>query len=156
MKVLALALAVFIISAHAQTATQVGAAQGAVRVQINVLQSASENLIPMAFGQDERPINSILGNVNMSIASVTTVLVIGDLLPKMRDPEDAKVVRAQLEFSLAPALQVLDNLLKFTNGYMALLKSPAAVAEATKVRDAMIVIRNQLRSLVNSETADRP
>jgi hypothetical protein len=156
MKMLALALAILTIPAHAQTVTQVSAAQGAIRVQFNVLQSTSENLIPMALGQDERPINSILGNVNMTIANVTTVLVIGDLLPKMRDPEDAKAVRAQLQYSSAAALPVADNLVKFTNGYMALLKSPAAVAEATKTSDSMIAIREQLRSLVTSKTLDRP
>jgi hypothetical protein len=56
-------------------------------------------------------------------------------------------VRAQLQLSLADAIDLATIEVDAMNGYMASLKGAAALAETTKARDEMIAIREALRSI---------
>jgi len=135
--------------ARAQSVAQVRSVVASVRAQDKLLQAAYDNLIAMAIGEDKQAVDGVLDDMNMFRASVGTVVAVGNVLVDMRDPLDANVARAQLQFSLGNVLRALDITVKYTNSYMALMKGPAALAEATKARDAMVASRDQLRSLAN-------
>jgi hypothetical protein len=141
------ALGVFAASAHGQSVPAVNSALETIRTQDNLLGNAYDNLRPMGIGQDQDAVGKILDDVNLFRIDVGIVVAVGNVLVKMRDPEDAKAARVQLQYSLSNALKVADITLNYTNSFMALVKSAAALAEATKARDAMIAIRDQLRSL---------
>jgi hypothetical protein len=134
-------------SAHGQAASQVNDALGAIRAHDNLLHVSYENLQGMAIGEDKDAVNAIGNTVNTFRIGSGTAIAVGNLLPLMRDPEDAKQVRVQLQYSLGVVLQVADISIKIMNSYMALLTGPAALAETTKARDEMIAIREQMRSL---------
>jgi hypothetical protein len=147
MKGLVLTALLVAASAHGQAASQVNDALGAIRAHDNLLQVSYENLQGMAIGEDKDAVNAIGNTVNTFRIGSGNAIAVGNLLPLMRDPEDAKNVRVQLQYSLGVVLQVADISIKFMNSYMALLKGPAALAETTKARDEMIAIREQIRSL---------
>ncbi len=134
-------------AAYSQTAQQVSNAFEAVRAQDNVLQVASENLGGMAIGADATAVGGINHTVMLFMALDGIVIAVGNLLPKMHDTADANHVRIQLHSSLGSVLEMNDVNIKYVNGAMTLLKSPAALAEATKARDAMVAIQGQLRAL---------
>jgi hypothetical protein len=135
--------------AHAQTVAQVSGALSSVRLEDKLLQDTYDNLNAMAIGEEKPVVDSILDELNMFRTSVGIVIAVGNVLVKMRDPEDAKAARVQFQYSLGNVLKQLDVAVKYTNSYMALMKGQAALAEATKARDAMIASREQLRSLAN-------
>jgi len=147
MKGLALAALLVAGSAHGQTVQQVHDALTSISAHTESLGVSFENLQGMAIGQDQRAVESITNTMILFLQSSGVVGAVASLLPKMRDPEDAKQVRLRLQISLGETLHVADVNLKSMNGYMTFVKGPAALAEATKARDAMVAIREQLRSL---------
>jgi hypothetical protein len=147
MKGLALTALLIAASAYGQTVSQVNDALGAIKAHDKLLEVSFGNLRGMTIGQEADVLNSITGMVTLFRVSDGTVIAVGNILPHMRDPEDAKHVRIQLQHSLDAAVQIADVAVNGMNGYMTLLKGPAALAETTKARDEMIAIREQLRSL---------
>jgi hypothetical protein len=136
-----------VMAAHAQSVPAVNSALDTISSQDKVLQAAYENLVPMGIGQDKDAVDSILDSINRFRICVGPAVAVGNVLTKMRDPEDGRAARVQFQYSLVLVLKQADVAVKYTNSYMALLKSPAALAAATKARDAMVMEREQLRSL---------
>ncbi len=147
-KVLALAtLTMFSLSLHAQSVDEVKSAFLGLVVQDKVMQATLENLAPMAIGRDQEAVSLIVSSIAQFREHLDAIYAVGLLLGKMRGPEDAKAAREQLQQSLGVSIKRMDITLQFTNTCLAALKSPAAVAEATKARDAMVASREQLRTL---------
>jgi len=134
-------------SAHGQTVDQVSNALDAIRAHEKLLQVSFDNLQGMTTGQDADVVRSIGNMLTRFRLSDEIAIAVADLLPHMRDTEDAQQARAQLQYSLDTVLQQADLAVKYVNSYMTLLKGAAARAETTKARDEMIMIREQLRSL---------
>lgn len=135
-------------SAYGQTIPQVTDALATIRAHDAALQGAFDNMRGMAMVGPEAEVLTSAGNViNLMREGNTTVIAVANLVHQMRDPDDLRRVRAQLQYSLDGSLQIADLSVQSMNGYLALLKGPATVAEVTKARDEMIAIREALRSL---------
>jgi hypothetical protein len=134
-------------AAHAQTVEQVKSAVAAITAQRMVLYTAIQNLGDMGNGENAPVVSSVTGTAYLFDLAAGTVIAVAVTLPHMRDPDDAKQIRIQLQQNMPPMLNVLDVNLKTMNGYMTLIRSPAVRAETTKVRDAMVVIRQQVQSM---------
>jgi hypothetical protein len=76
-----------------------------------------------------------------------TPMEVGALLHHMRDPEDARYVRAQLQDSLSRSISAQNVIIDSVNGHLVQEHSQAVIAETTKARDLMISIRDELHSL---------
>jgi hypothetical protein len=134
-------------SAYGQTAAEVNTKLDAIRGHYPRLDVAVDNLKGMAIGLDANAVTLIRDAVVTFKMGTETVIAVGNLLPYMRNAEDARKVRVQLQYSLGVALQLDDVYLDVINGYMTQLKGAAALAETTKARDEMNAIRDLLRSL---------
>lgn len=156
MKGLILAIVLGAVPAYGQTVPQVTDALASIRARDNSLNQCYENMLGMADGQDTSVLASAIDFINLMRVSDTGVVAVANLVTHMRDPADLQYVRAQLQYTLGNALFVSDLSVKAINGYMALLKAPAAVAEVTKARDEMIAIREVLRSLKDGSPASAP
>jgi hypothetical protein len=120
---------------------------GLISAQDELLSLSYGNVRGMSIGQDAQILLSVTDTVWAFKLNTQTVTAVGSILPHMRDPEDAKRVRAELQHSLAGAIEVATIEVDAMNGYMTELKGAAALAETTRARDEMIAIREALRSL---------
>jgi hypothetical protein len=147
MKRPALMLLLCVSPAYGQTAAQVTDALASIRTHDQLLTAAFQNLQGMNMGPEGEVLRSASDAINFMRASDDAPIAVANLVRHMRDPADLKEVRAQLQYSLAHAIRFADIAVNSTNGYLALLKGPAAVAELTKARDEMIAIKLAMQSL---------
>jgi hypothetical protein len=152
MKGLALAALLIASAAYGQTVEQIDQAQGAIKVQEKVLATAFGNLQGMAIGQDTEVVGSINNTVNVFRLGYEPLIAVSNLVRHLKDKYDAGLVRIQLQYSLGRSLSLADISVNAMNGYLTMVKAPAALAEATKARDAMVEVREQLRSLKTDGT----
>jgi hypothetical protein len=147
MKGLLLAVLLVAAPAHGQSVAGAREALDAIRAQDKLLESTFNNLRDMGGGTEHDGVSAILDDMNLLRTSVSIATSVGNLLLHMRDERDAVAVRVQLQYSLNTVLQQTEIIVKHVNGVLGLMKQPAIVAEASKVRDAMIAIRKQLLAL---------
>jgi hypothetical protein len=150
MKGLALAALLATAPAHSQTVKQVGSVLDTTRQQNTSLETLTRNLYGMRVGPDNDVITSVLDRPTEFMITDVTPMEVGALL-HMRDPEDARYVRAQLQDSLSRSISAQNVIIDSVNGYLVQEHSQAVIAETTKARDLMISIRDELHSLQVAE-----
>lgn len=143
-------------SAYGQSVSQVTDALATIQAHDALLGAAYENIQGMSTGQEATVLASASDAINGMRLMDGTVIAVANLVRRMRDPGDLKDALAQLQYSLGYALRVAEVSLKSMNGYLTLIKAPAAAAEVTKARDQMIAIREALRSLKNDSATPPP
>jgi hypothetical protein len=147
MKGLALAALLATAPAQSQTVKQVGSVLDTTRQQNTSLETLTRNLYGMRVGPDNDVITSVLERLTEFMITDVTPMEVGALLHHMRDPEDARYVRAQLQDSLSRSISAQNVIIDSVNGYLVQEHSQAVIAETTKARDLMISIRDELHSL---------
>jgi hypothetical protein len=136
-----------VLLAYGQTVQHLSDAQAAIREHDKTLGHIADNLGRMAAGPDEDVIGSIGDTINLFRTSKGTFMPVANLVRHMKDPDDEKKVREQLQYSLEQALTMQDLTIKYMNGYLMYLKGQAAITEARRAQDEMIAIREQTHSL---------
>jgi len=134
-------------SAYGQTVAQVNDALASIRAHDQLLVTALNSIQGMNLGPEGEVLRAATDTINFMRASDDAPIAVANLVRQMRDPADLKAVRTQLRQSLVGAIRFADIAVNSTNGYLALLKGPAAVAEMTRARDEMIAIKLAMLAL---------
>jgi hypothetical protein len=71
---------------------------------------------------------------------------VGVILRHMKSPEDLRFTRTMLAISASKALLAADTDIEIINRAIPKIATPAAAAESTKVRDAIVLTRNLLET----------
>jgi hypothetical protein len=143
-------------SASGQTVQQVNDALATIKAQDDLLRVTSHNLSDMGVGQDKEVVISMGIMINRVRLGESVTVAVATLLPLMRDPEDARRVRAILQSTFVLSLREADSSIDAMNHYLTASAKPTVLAEATKARDEMTAIREQLRSLKTNAAAPKP
>jgi hypothetical protein len=133
--------------ANGQTVTQPGSPMEAMRTQAQHLNDSIRILADMAIGQDRDTVVALMNTIALFSANFRPLNELTTILPDMRDSQDAMRLSIQIVQDVDSALTSVESSIKTMNVAMTFVHSPAVLAEATKARDAMIVIRDQLRAI---------
>jgi hypothetical protein len=154
-KWLALSALLVATTAHGQPVAQANGPIDTMRTQAQHLQDSVHILGDMAIGQDRETVVAILNTAALFLANFRPVSELATILPYMRDQQDAIRVSIQLVMDVDSALQSADSSLKTMNIALTLVHGPAVLAEATKARDSIIAIRDQLRTIKDTVPPSR-
>ena len=102
---------------------------------------AANNLIPMKSFLSDSESDSVTKVINESwllFATAGEIVTVGDIYCKMKTREDQKTAMHYFRGSVRKYGRQVEISLPFINSILPSIKTPAALAEATKVRDKML------------------
>jgi hypothetical protein len=141
-------------TSHAQTDDQVLKAMAAIsaqEVQINTVTSNLSDMLSTLHNGDNAGAEIAAEEGNYLIAKLSAVDSLGPLIGVMQIKADRSQLVAMLHGDAAGTIQAAEVCIKTINKALGLMKSPAAVTEVTKLRDAIIPMRGLLRQLIKSD-----
>jgi hypothetical protein len=121
---------------------------------VKQLDTADRNLGQMesALNNIERDaLNRVLSAKSNFYVAVDEARSIARILVNMTSPEDTRYVRSEFRESIRFVTETTRTDLERVNFYLTQLTTPAVMAEATKIRDLMIEIRDILKSFAVKE-----
>jgi signal recognition particle subunit SEC65 len=142
------------VPAPAQSIADVQHALAALEPRVKQLDTADRNLGQMesALNNIERDaLNRVLSAKSNFYVAVDEARSIARILVNMTSPEDTRYVRSEFRESIRFVTETTRTDLERVNFYLTQLTTPAVMAEATKIRDLMIEIRDILKSFAVKE-----
>lgn len=134
--------------------TNVSDVLGTIKEQMKSFSVSRHNLAEMRdglrrekFTDEERArVRDILSTTNAFMASLDPPLFVGGLVAEMQEPKDADTVRRTFYITADHMVTSADFDLSDVNKHMTGIHNAAALAQAVRVRDAMIAIRDTLKA----------
>jgi hypothetical protein len=146
--------------AGAQTVAAVEQVMVGVSLQTKRLDTALANLseISKSLHGTEGDSAGVVTNAGRQFSgAVGEATPVGVIFRHMKNPEDIRFTRTMLAISASKALLVADSDIEIINRALPQMVTPAAVAESTKVRDAILVSRNLLETFaLTAKSPARP
>ena len=96
-------------------------------------------------------IDTVVSEAEFIQQAVSGTVDIGQLIRELRHDDDADIARGYLRDSAQHSIEEIDNDLELVNACLTAFTTPAALAEATKIRDKMIEAREDLRRLASKD-----
>ena len=135
--------------AGAQTVAAVEHIMVGVSSQTGQLDAALSNLGEISkglHGADADGVGEVMNAGRLFSGAVGEATPVGVILRHMRSPEDVRFARTMLAISASKALLAADSDIEIINRAIPKIATPAAAAESTKVRDAIVLTRNLLQT----------
>jgi hypothetical protein len=135
--------------ARAQTVAVVEHVMVGVSSQTKQLDAALSNLAEISKGlrgADADSVDEVTNAGRQFSGAVGEATPVGVILRHMKSPQDVRFTRAMLAISASKALLVADSDIEIINRAIPKIATPAAAAESTKVRDAILLTRNLLET----------
>jgi len=140
-------------SARAQSATAVEQVMIGVSMQTKRLDTALTNLGQIQkglHGADAGSVDEVANAGRQFTGAVGEATPVGLILRHMKYPDDIRFTRAILAISASKAVLVADTDAEIINRYLPQIATPAAAAESTKIRDAILETRNLLEAFAQT------
>jgi hypothetical protein len=136
-------------SARAQSATAVEQVMIGVSMQTKRLDTALTTLGQIEkglHGTDAGSVGEVANAGRQFTGAVGEATPVGLILRHMKHPDDIRFTRAILAISASKAVLVANTDAEIINRYLPQIATPAAAAESTKIRDAILETRNLLEA----------
>jgi hypothetical protein len=136
--------------------TNVSDVLGTIKEELKSFSVSQHNLAEMRdglrreeFTDEERArVGDILSTTNAFKASLNPPFFVGGLVAEMQDPKDADTVRRTFYLTADNMVTGADFDIMNVNKHMTGIHNAAALAQAARVRDAMIAIRDTLKAVL--------
>jgi hypothetical protein len=141
------------ICARAQSATAVEQVMVGVSMQTKRLDIALTNLDQIEkglHGADVGSVDEVANAGRQFTGAVGEATPVGLILRHMKYPDDIRFTRAILAISASKAVLVANTDAEIINRYLPQIATPAAAAESTKIRDAILETRNLLATFAQT------
>lgn len=136
-------------SVHAQSSSAVEQVMVGVSMQTKRLDTALTNLGQIEkglHGADAGSVDEIANAGRQFTGAVGEATPVGLILRHMKHPDDIRFTRAILAISASKAVLVANTDAEIINRCLPQIATPAAAAESTKIRDAILETRNLLEA----------
>ncbi len=100
---------------------------------------------------ESTPIQVVLTVAASFDSAVDGVSLVGEIVAGMKSPEDLTVAHAVLKRAARRAVESANDQIDFINANLHSIKTPAAVTEATLIRNAMVAIRDAVKPFTTRE-----
>jgi hypothetical protein len=140
-------------SVRAQSATAVEQVMVGVSMQTKRLDTALSNLGQIEkglHGTDAGSVDEVANAGRQFTGAVGEATPVGLILRHMKYPDDIRFTRAILAISASKAVLVANTDAEIINRYLPQIATPAAAAESTKIRDAILETRNLLEAFAQT------
>jgi hypothetical protein len=140
-------------SARAQSATAVEQVMVGVSMQTKRLDTALTNLGQIEkglHGTDAGSVGEVANAGRQFTGAVGEATPVGLILRHMKHPDDIRFTRAILAISASKAVLVANTDAEIINRNLPQIATPAAAAESTKIRDAILETRNLLETFAQA------
>lgn len=127
-------------SAHGQTHAQLSHLFDQLKSLGTHISNAQLNLLAMADGLPEKDSHQVWKIIHESDVTTEFVIMLRSLISinlNLQSAHDRDLVLRVIKFNTSRYLNRLDAMQRVINRYLVGIKSPAAISEATKIRDAM-------------------
>jgi hypothetical protein len=141
-------------NARAQSVADADHTMRAMDLRMRALNSARKNLQQMTHPGDDREadaVRAITDADTATFAAAVKVFTVAFFITGMKCPEDARFAREQFGVVVKSFVAMADEEIPRVNDSLREVAAPAALAEATTIRDAMVDLRQLLKPFAASD-----
>jgi hypothetical protein len=140
--------------AHAQSVADANNTMRAMDLRMRALNAARKNLQQLGHYRDDHEAEAVreIADADVSVfAAAIKVFTVAFFITRMQCPEDVRFSQKQLGSVVESFVTTADEEISRVNENLGNVAAPAAVTEATKIRDVMVDLREFLKPYAGKE-----